>query len=219
MTKLQITEEYISFLLQEQQGHLSEMEKYAQQNNVPIMESTGMQTLLQIIMLKKPANILEIGAAIGYSAIRMGIAVPNATIVTIERDESRIIEAKKNIEKVSMNEQIHLVEGDALKVVEKVAKYAPYDVLFIDAAKGQYEQFFELYEPYVNIGGLIISDNVLFKGMVAGETEIHSKRLKPMINKLRRFNEKMMSESRFTSMIYPIGDGVMVSIKNSKCDE
>ncbi|MFA9557148.1 O-methyltransferase [Evansella sp. AB-rgal1] len=210
------TEEYILSLLQNRSDKIELIEKYAEEHHVPIMEPSGMKLLLQFLEIQKPKKILEVGTAIGYSAIRMGIAAKDATIFTLERDTERITVAKANIKEFNMENRIHIIEGDALELSKEVAEHGPYDVLFIDAAKGQYERFFTLFEPLVSIGGLIISDNVLFKGMVAGEIEISSKNTKSMVNKLRSFNEQRMADQRFTTMIYPVGDGVMVSLKNGK---
>ncbi|WP_078597281.1 O-methyltransferase [Evansella clarkii] len=213
MKKQNITEEYINGLLPQRTPLLEEMEKYAEEHGVPIMEQTGIKLLLQILEIHQPARILEVGAAIGYSAIRMAEAVPHAEIYTMERDEERAEAARDNINKAGLSKRIFLLEGDALDLKKEAADNGPFDVLFIDAAKGQYERFFDLYAPLVLPGGLIISDNVLFKGMVSGETELTSKRVESMVNKLRKFNERLMKDSSFSSMIYPVGDGVMVSRK------
>ncbi|MBU9720662.1 MULTISPECIES: O-methyltransferase [Bacillaceae] len=190
---------------------IERIEKYASDHNVPIMEKTGLHMLLQILELHQPRNILEIGTAIGYSAIKMAQSLP-ANIVTIERDIERLKIAKENITEAGLHERIKVIEGDALDLQDEVSAFAPYDAVFIDAAKGQYEKFFQLYEPMISTGGLVISDNILFKGMVAGEVPSH-KRIEGMVQKLRSYNEKLMSDPRFSSMIYPIGDGVLVSIK------
>lgn len=210
---LNMTEQYIESLIEEKDELIRIMEQYAVQNKIPIMEKIAIHFLLQLLMIHQPKKILEIGTAIGYSAIRMAKAVPNGEIVTIERDEERFLLAKENIDKCALNKRIHVIFGDALDKIDEIEKHAPYDVLFIDAAKGQYEKFLQLYEPFVKNGGLIIADNVLFKGMVSGEVESQSKRVAKMVEKLKNFNDKQMNNPHFQTMIYPIGDGVMVSIK------
>ncbi|MCD8511669.1 MAG: O-methyltransferase [Bacillus sp. (in: Bacteria)] len=216
MSYEEITEAYLKTLLPANNGLIKEMEEYASIHKVPIMEQTGMQLLLQVLHLHQPKQILEVGTAIGYSAIRMAEAVKDSKVVTMERDPERIQVAMDNINRCRLQDRITLLEGDALEIENQVSMYGPFDVVFIDAAKGQYERFFHLYEPHVTVGGLIISDNVLFKGMVAGASEIPSKRLETMVKKLRKFNELLMNDPRFNSMIYPVGDGVMVSIKKSE---
>lgn len=215
MSYEEVTEAYLKSLLPATYGLIKEMEEYASIHKVPIMEQTGMTLLLQVIQMKQPKTVLEIGTAIGYSAIRMAEAVKDSKIVTIERDEERSQKAKENIRRFQLENRITLLEGDALEMVDNVSMHGPFDVLFIDAAKGQYERFFHLYEPHVAVGGVIISDNVLFKGMVAGAAEIPSKRLDNMVKKLHRYNGERLEDPRFTSMIYPVGDGVMISLKKS----
>ncbi|SDY49096.1 Predicted O-methyltransferase YrrM [Evansella caseinilytica] len=208
------TEHYLHDLIPDRKPYIHAMESYAAEHGVPIMELTGIQMLLQLLELHHAKKVLEIGTAIGYSAIRMADHIGDLTVVTIERDQERADIAKENIRKMKLQDRILTVLGDALDLKETVATQGPYDVLFIDAAKGNYKRFFELYEPLVKAGGIIIADNVLFKGMVAGVVEEIPKRLHPMVQKLRRYNSEIMRNERFSSMIYPIGDGVMVSIKH-----
>ena len=151
------------------------MEKYAQQFGVPIMEPVGIEAMLQILRIKRPMRILEIGAAIGYSALRMADALPDSRIITIERDEDRARLAQQNIDEFGMRERVILLKGDALEIVEEVSPYGPFDVIFIDAAKGQYKRFFDMYSHYLDEDGLIITDNVLFKGLVAEENIEHKR--------------------------------------------
>lgn len=212
-------ETYIQSLLQQREGHIAEMEHYAKEHNVPIMESTSMCMMLQLLEVQHPKKILEIGTAIGYSAIRMAERCPDAFIVTLERDQERADVARENIKKSGKESQISLIVGDALEQSSVVSTYESFDAIFIDAAKGQYERFFTLYEPMLKVGGLMISDNILFKGMVSGAVQPEKKRMTQMVNKLKKFNERLMSNERFSSMIYPIGDGVMVNIKKQNLND
>ncbi len=189
-----------------------EMERFAVENKVPIMELAGIETMLQILRIQKADKILEVGTAIGYSALRMAEALPESTIVTIERDVERIQFAEQFLMRSGRGEQIHLIKGDALEVEELVRRQAPYDVIFIDAAKGQYKRFFELYAKYLSDDGLIITDNVLFKGLVA-ETEIDSKRIRNLVKKIDDFNHWLMNHPDYNTVILPVGDGVAVSKK------
>ncbi|WP_416149248.1 O-methyltransferase [Salipaludibacillus sp. HK11] len=208
------TTAYIKSLLQERSEYIQEIEAYAQDHDIPIMELDGMETMLQFLRIQQPKLILEIGTAIGYSAIRMMHALPNARVISLERDQERALIAKKNVAKVSLQSRFDLIQGDALELAEEVENYGPFDVLFIDAAKGQYERFFSLYEPMVKEGGVIFSDNVLFKGMIASETEPDSRGLRAMVRKIRLYNENLMNNPRFDSMLLPVGDGLMISRKN-----
>lgn len=202
--------EYLSSFIQQKDGLILEMEEYALTNNVPIMDRLGMEFMLQLLRLIQPSSILEIGTAIGYSGIRMAQALPNAHIVTVERDEERYEKAKEFVSRSDVSEQLSLIYGDALETFEKVQKHGTFQVIFIDAAKGQYQRFFELYERLLEPEGVIITDNVLFRGLVAGGT-IENKRIRSLVTKIRSYNEWLMGHSGYDTTIFPIGDGVAVS--------
>lgn len=205
-------EGYLNQLIPPRTGLFAEIEQYADEYNVPIMEPEGIESLLQIIRLSRPKAILEVGTAIGYSALRMAEAASDAKIVSLERDEERIVKAKEYIEKACKQHQIILLEGDALEMAELVKEHGPFDAIFIDAAKGQYRRFFELYESMLESGGIIVTDNVLFKGLVAEQEEtIEPKRIRSLVKKIKEYNEWLMRHPRYDSVILPIGDGVAIS--------
>ncbi|WP_286229223.1 O-methyltransferase [Neobacillus mesonae] len=206
---------YIEGLVHERNSLLTEMEQYAAAHNVPIMELTGVETMLQLLRIHRSKKILEVGTAIGYSALRMAYGIPETHIVTIERDEERIQLAKEFIGRSGLAQQITLIEGDALDAAEAVSSHAPFDAIFIDAAKGQYKKFFEIYSNNLCDGGMIITDNVLFKGLVA-ESEIESKRTRNLVKKIDEFNRWLMDHPDFDSVILPVGDGVAVSKKRGE---
>ena len=206
-------DEYLQTLVPSRNELLSEMEEYAKENGVPIMELTGMESMLQILKIQKPRKILEIGTAIGYSALRMAHTLPEVSILTIERDEERIEKAYHFIERADMKSRIRIIQGDALETESDVSSEGPFDCIFIDAAKGQYKRFFEIYEKYLAPGGLILSDNVLFKGLVALEQdEIESKRTKNLVKKIKGYNEWLVSKEEYDTVILPVGDGLAISI-------
>ncbi|WML40653.1 O-methyltransferase [Neobacillus sp. OS1-2] len=201
---------YIDNLISERNPLFTEMESYAKEHNVPIMELAGIEMMLQVLRIHRTHKILEVGTAIGYSGLRMAEAMPNAEIITIERDVERIQVAKEFIGRSLYGEQITLIEGDALEVEDQVRVHAPYDAIFIDAAKGQYQKFFTMYEKYLSPDGMIITDNVLFKGLVA-EEEIESKRTRNLVKKIDAFNHWLMDHADYDSVILPVGDGVAIS--------
>lgn len=203
---------YIESLIAKRPAFFLEMELYADENKIPIMEISGMEAMIQFLRIKQPKKILEIGTAIGYSALRMAHALPNTKIVTIERDEERAHLAKHYFQQFDHYGQIHLVKGDALEAEELARNYGPYDAVFIDAAKGQYKKFFELFSRFVNEQGIIITDNVLFKGLVAEEA-IQHKRTDQLVKKIKVFNEWLMSQPDYYTIILPVGDGVAISQK------
>ncbi|WP_042458661.1 O-methyltransferase [Neobacillus dielmonensis] len=203
---------YLEELIPDRHFLFTEMENYAKLHQVPIMELQGIEAMLQLLRIHRSKTILEVGTAIGYSALRMAEALPNAQIVTIERDSERISAAEEFFKRTSLSENIHLIKGDALEVSEQVSHYAPFDAIFIDAAKGQYKKFFEIYSKYLNLDGMIITDNVLFKGLVA-EEEIESKRTRNLVKKINEFNRWLMGHPDYDSVILPVGDGVAISKK------
>ena len=136
-----------------------EIEKYAKENNVPIIEKESIAYIMQYIKENNIKNILEIGSAIGYSSILMASVDPSITITTIERDETRYMECLKNIKKCELDKRINVVYQDALEVNLTGVSY---DLIFIDAAKGQYTKFFEKFKYFLSKKGTIITDNLLF---------------------------------------------------------
>jgi predicted O-methyltransferase YrrM len=203
---------YIEELIPEREPLFMEMENYAIENKVPIMELVGIEALLQFLRIQDSKRILEVGTAIGYSALRMAEALPKASIVTIERDLERIQAAEEYIGRSKHGEQILLIKGDALEVEELVREQAPYDAIFVDAAKGQYQKFFEMYSKYLSNDGIIITDNVLFKGLVT-QSEIESKRIRNLVKKIDGFNQWLMNHSDYHTVILPVGDGIAISKK------
>jgi predicted O-methyltransferase YrrM len=203
---------YIEKLTKERPPLLMEMEQYAQENGVPIMELVGIEALLQLLRIQNAKAILEVGTAIGYSALRMALALPESKIVTIERDEERIKLAQQYIQRSGLETQIIQLTGDAFELKDKVEQNGPYDVIFIDAAKGQYQRFFEMYAPFLKDDGVIMTDNVLFKGLVC-EDEIENKRIRGLVKKINAFNEWLMSHEDYDTVILPVGDGIAISKK------
>lgn len=177
------------------------------------MELTGIETMLQFLRIQQPKAILEVGTAIGYSALRMATALPEASIVTIERNEERYHIAKEYIHLAEKVDRIHLIKGDALEVEEEIKRFAPFDVIFIDAAKGQYKRFFEVYVNYLAAGGVIVTDNVLFKGHVYGQERLENRRARALVSKINNFNKWLMHHPDFDTVILPVGDGVAISKK------
>lgn len=202
-------ENYLHDLIPEREPLMMEMEQYAKEHGVPIMELIGIEALLQFLRLIEPSSILEVGSAIGYSALRMARAIPNVNIVTIERDEERYDKALYYIDKANVKDQIEIINGDALEVTIDQT----FDVIFIDAAKGQYTKFFEKYEKLLNENGVIISDNVLFKGFVAVDNSDKNRRTKSLIRKIQDYNKWLMQNPNYDTAILPIGDGIAISKK------
>lgn len=203
---------YVESLVPDREPGIIEIEEYAKEHGVPIMELVGMEAMLQFLRLVQPKSILEVGTAIGYSATRMAKALPDVRIVTIERDKIRYDKAIENIDKMQLQEQITVIFGDALETGDIVGKYGPFDCIFIDAAKGQYTRFFELYSPMLSPNGVVFSDNVLFRGLVAKNT-IEERRQRSLVEKIKGYNKWLMNHTEFDTTILTVGDGIAISRK------
>ncbi len=216
MIKQEIND-YVESLLPKRSAFLSEMEEFAVREQVPIMELVAIEAMLLQLKMKQPSAILEIGTAIGYSAIRMAEALPSAHITTIERDEIRYRQAVAYVKRAGLSDRITLMQGDANESVDLVVHLKPFDVLFIDAAKGQYKSFFEKYTPMLSEGGLVLSDNILFRGLVAADNDtIEPKRLRKLVEKIKGYNTWLCQHPSFETRILPIGDGLACSIKREQ---
>ncbi len=190
-----------------------EMEEYAGEHNIPIIEKESIAFIMKIIKANNIKNILEIGSAIGYSSILMASVAPDVTVTTIERDETRYMECLKNVKKCNFEQKITVVFQDALEVnLSNVS----YDMIFIDAAKGQYTKFFEKFKYFLKDGGVIISDNLKFHGHVGKSNEIESKNLRGLVTKLEDYIAFLKDNKEFETNFYDVGDGLSVSVKKNE---
>ncbi|MBC1471220.1 O-methyltransferase [Listeria seeligeri] len=187
-----------------------ELEEYARENEVPIMELDSLHCLLQILDIQKPKRILELGTAIGYSALKMADKLPNTEIVTVERDEERYNKAIHNIERYGAADRIKVLLTDAIEGAEGILAYGPFDAIFIDAAKAQYEKFFHIYTDSLAPDGVIYSDNVLFKGLALDMSPEKQRKLR-VARKMRNFNDFLVTHPDFETTTIPLGDGLSIS--------
>lgn len=187
---------------------IREMKQYAEVNNVPIMMDEGIDFLTTFILKNHVKNVLEVGTAIGYSAIMMALVDPNVKITTIERDEIRYLEALKNVKAFGLENRITLIYNDAfnVKLDEK------FDLIFIDAAKAQNIKFFEMFERNLESGGVIITDNLKFHGLVEkNEEEIKSKNLRSLVRKIKDYIDYLKTNEKYNTEFFEVGDGISVS--------
>ena len=188
---------------------IEKIEKYAHENNIPIMEKEGIDFLTNYIKEHNIKRILEIGSAIGYSAIKCTLVDNDITVTTIERDKERYNIAVKNINEFNLISRINIINDDAFNIDlnEK------YDLIFIDAAKAQYIKFFEKFKDNLDENGVIISDNLKFHGLVDGNDDNLSRNVKGLVRKLRLYIDFLQNNKEFKTIFYNVGDGVAVSSK------
>lgn len=194
---------------------IKEMEKYADEKSIPIMQKRGMTFLCKFIEKNNIKKILEIGTAIGYSAINMALVSDDIKIVSIERDQEKYIEAIKNIKKCKLDKRISLILGDALNI-ELQDKY---DMIFIDAAKAQYLNFFDKYKDNLVDDGFIVSDNMEFHGYVENFETIENKNLRALVSKLKKYIDFLTTNEEYETKFYKVGDGIAITYKKDNVNE
>ena len=192
---------------------IAEMEQYAQENNVPIIEKDSIAFIMKFIASNDIKEILEIGSAIGYSAILMASVKDDIKLTTIERDNIRYMECLKNVKKCNLEDRITVVCQDALEVNLSGVSY---DLIFIDAAKGQYTKFFEKYKYFLKPGGVIITDNLKFHGHVGNRDQIASRNLKQLVGKIENYIDYLKNNEEFETKFYDVGDGLSVSVRKNE---
>lgn len=200
---------YIQGMIPARDELLTGIEKRAEELYIPILDLETSQLLRVLLASQRPRSILEVGTAIGYSAIVMAQSC-DAAIVTVERDDTRAAEALQNIRRAGYADRVTLLQGDAFDILPTLNE--PFDLVFMDAAKGQYPNFLELVLPLVKTGGLLFSDNVFFQGLVAGPEHVKHK-LRTMIVRLREYNQLIADHPQLDTAFVPLGDGLAISIK------
>jgi Predicted O-methyltransferase len=204
-------EQYIRSLINDHNGILKELEDYAHSNYVPIIHKEVAKFLELMITIKKPLKILELGTAIGYSAILMSLSSKDDSVITtIERDTKMIELAQGNVEKYGFKDRINIIQGDCLEVLEKLDD--KYDMIFMDAGKGHYNHFLSHCIRLLNKDGIIIADNVLFRGMVA-TNELVERRKITIVKRMRKYLEMVSDDEKFITSIIPMGDGIAVTTR------
>lgn len=202
-------EEYIRGLIPESEGRLKELEVFAKENGVPIAQKETIKFLEFMVSMKKPLRILELGTAIGYSAIIMHYAAgTNPHITTIERSEEMIKYAKENIKSFGLEDEIVIEEGDCLEILEKLQE--PYDLIFMDAGKGHYNHFLPHCLRLLKDDGIIIADNVLFRGMVASDKLVKRRKI-TIVKRMRTYLEIVSQDKSLITSVIPMGDGIAIT--------
>jgi len=185
---------------------IQQLEEYAKKNNIPIMMKDGIEYLKEYINKNNVLNILEIGTAIGYSAIQMCLD-SNAKVLTIERDIDRYNIALKNVFDFNLNDRIKVINADALDIDVK----GKYDLIFIDAAKSQSIKFFEKFKSNLNDNGVIITDNLNFHGLTHTKEKIESRNVRQLVRKINNYIDFLKDNKEFETIFLDIGDGISIS--------
>lgn len=193
-----------------------EIEQDALSRNIPVMQREGILFLISKLQEANALSCLEIGSAIGYSSMMMVSHVDGLCVDTIELNEERYNEACFNIKERGLEDRISIFNDDALTFDEEKLKYRPYDVLFIDAAKAQYQKFFEKYVPYVKNDGVIIVDNLDFHGMIFDIDHIKNRNTKQLVKKIKRFKDWIFNHDDFDVEYYNVGDGICIIQRRDK---
>lgn len=206
-------ETYIKTLLPIEKGLLGELEAYATQFNVPIVQPEIAQYLKVFFKIAKPRAVLEIGTAIGYSGALMALEMESGTIDTIELSEAMFAKAKETFNTLNglapfVTVTQHL--GGASDVIPTLNKR--FDLIFIDASKGHYREFFDLCYPMLNDGGVIISDNVLYKGMIATNLYLIRRKI-TIVKRMRKYLAFISEHPELETTVLPMGDGLAISYK------
>ena len=207
-------EDYIRQLLPPEKGMLQQLKEEAEERHIPIIEPEVAALLKSIIKMSGTRTILEVGTAFGYSAILFATAAGRESrVTTIERDPNYTEEAMKNIEKADLQDNIKIIHGDALEVLPCLAE--PFDMIFLDGAKGHYGEMLDKSVQLLNPGGLLISDNILFRGMVASD-DLVRRRKKTIVTRMRQYLETITSHPLLETSILPVGDGLAISLKTQE---
>ena len=185
------------------------LEEYALENNIPIMTKDGINFLTNYIKENNVKTILEIGTAIGYSAISMALVDEDIYITTVERDEKRYNEAIKNIKNFKLENQINAILDDAFNLDINFK----FDLIFIDAAKAQYIKFFQKFKDNLKDNGVIVSDNLKFHDLVNADEKSLSRNVRGLVRKLKNYKDFLSENQEFKTTFYDIGDGISISKK------
>ena len=206
-------EQYLRELIPSNTGILKELENFALENRVPIVQKETAKFLELMITMNRPKKILELGTAIGYSAILMNLTLGGlCEITTIERDEKMIELAKANIEKYGLQNKITILQGDCLEILENLKD--EYDMIFMDAGKGHYNHFLPHCLRLLKKEGVLIADNVLFRGMVASK-ELATRRKITIIKRMKSYLELVSNNDELITSVIPMGDGISVTVRKN----
>ncbi len=207
--------EYLDSIIPKRSDFLENLRKKSAltESYAPIVQKSTEQLIVTLLKILKPRRVLEIGTAVGYSAILMADNLPkDSTIVTVERYKKHADIAIDNVFEAGYERKIRVIEGEAAQVLSWLDE--GFDFVFLDAAKGQYIEFLPNIMRVLNNGGVILSDNILYKGMVEDDKKVEHRKI-TIVKRLRMYLDEIMTNPNLTTSIIPIGDGVALSVKNN----
>jgi len=206
----QAVERYLHNLRPERSEVMREMEQHAERDSIPIVHwETG--RLLAVLCQVLDPVVLEVGTAIGYSTLHMAEQLQNGRVVTLERDPERAAQARDYLERGGVAGRVEIVEGDALETLGSLD--GPFDLLFVDASKGEYERYIELAEPKLAERALMVVDNLLMSGEVALPEDAETRWNPESLASARRLNAELLSSERWLACVLPVGDGIGVAAR------
>lgn len=205
--------DYIVSLIGDHDGILKEIEEYASEKSIPIVQRETARFLELMINIKKPSRILELGTAVGYSAILMSLSSHRKNhVITIERDKNMVKIAKENVKKYNLRKYIDVIEGDCLEILRDMSE--SFDLIFIDAGKAHYNHFLPYCLKLLDKEGIIVADNVLFRGMVASD-ELVKRRKITIVKRMRKYLNMVSDNDEFMTSVIPMGDGIAVTVRRN----
>lgn len=206
---------YIDSLSWQIPEYLKELERQAVKNEVPVIRRSMQSFLGFLLRMRSPHRILEIGTAVGFSAMLMSESVPKDTqITTIEKVPMRIKEAKKNFNKYAKEQRIELLEGDAAQILKELdGQGRRFDFIFMDAAKGQYMNFLPELASMLTQGGILVTDNVLQDGDIIQSRYAVTRRDRTIHGRMREYLHSLTHSPEWDSVILPVGDGITLSVR------
>jgi predicted O-methyltransferase YrrM len=206
----EVVESYLHDLRPERSPVMHEMEEHAERDGIPIVHwETG--RLLAVLCRVLDPVVLEVGSAIGYSTLHMAEQLQNGRVVTLERDPERATQARDYLERGGVAGRVELVEGDALETLPGLE--GPFDLLFVDASKGEYGRYIELAEPKLSERALMVVDNLLMSGEVALPEGADTRWNADSLASARRLNSDLLGSSDWLACVLPVGDGIGVAAK------
>lgn len=200
---------YLESLLPPRDPVLADMERRAAADNIPISDPEVGHMLAILATALQPRLVLEIGTAIGYGTLCLARGAPNARVITVDTDPERLAAARSDLERAGVADRVDLRQGEALAVLPTLD--GPFDLVYIDAVKSEYSRYLELLVPRLPVGGLVVVDNLLWKGWVADPAAASDEDENAAA--LRAFNAELMSHPHLRSLVLPLGDGLGVAVK------